>query len=100
MCESSRWTRKDHEEIEVYGGLDRLHPAPGRGRRSEATYYNWRKNYGGLMPSEFEEERGKLKKIVADLSVNKGDAAGPDPPKALNLSGSGNRWIMLGQLGK
>jgi putative transposase len=35
---------------------------------SEATYYNWRKKYGGLMPSEMkrlrqlEEENGKLKK--------------------------------------
>jgi putative transposase len=44
---------------------------------SEATYYNWRKKYGGLMPSEMkrlrqlEEENSKLKKIVADLSVDK-----------------------------
>src|SRR5262245_10447640 len=27
-------TRKDHEEIKVYGGADRLHPAAGRGRHS------------------------------------------------------------------
>jgi transposase InsO family protein len=39
---------------------------------SEATYYNWRKKYAGLMPSEMkrlrllEEENGKLKKIVAE----------------------------------
>ena len=42
---------------------------------SGATYYNWRKKYGGLMPSEIkrqlEEENGKLKKIVADLSLDK-----------------------------
>ena len=44
---------------------------------SEATYYNWRKKYGGLMPSEMkrlrqlEEENGKLKKIVVDLSLDK-----------------------------
>ena len=44
---------------------------------SEATYYNWRKKYGGLMPSEMkrlrqlEEENRKLKKIVADLSLDK-----------------------------
>jgi putative transposase len=43
----------------------------------EATYYNWRKRYGGLMPSEMkrlrqlEEENGKLKKLVADLSLDK-----------------------------
>ena len=44
---------------------------------SEATYYNWRKKYGGLMPSEMrrlkqlEEENGKLKRIVADLALDK-----------------------------
>ena len=44
---------------------------------SEATFYNWRKKYAGLMPSELrrlrqlEEENGKLKKIVADLSLDK-----------------------------
>jgi putative transposase len=43
---------------------------------SEATYYNWRKKYVGLMPSEMkrlrqlEEENGKLK-IVADLSLDR-----------------------------
>ena len=49
---------------------------------SEATYYNWRKKYGGLMPSEMkrlkqlEEENQRLKKLVADLSARQGDAAG------------------------
>jgi putative transposase len=44
---------------------------------SEATYYNWRKKYAGLMPSEMkrlrqlDEENGKLKKIVAGLSLDK-----------------------------
>jgi putative transposase len=44
---------------------------------SEATFYVWRKKYSGLMPSEMkrlkqlEEENGKLKKIVADLSLDK-----------------------------
>ncbi len=44
---------------------------------SEATYYNWRKKYGGLTPSEMkrlqqlEEENGKLKRIVADLALDK-----------------------------
>ena len=83
MCDSGRWTRKDHEEIKVYGGA--LPSSRGRARKaqrhkagiSEATYYNWRKKYGGLMPSEMkrlrqlEEENGKLKKIVADLSLDK-----------------------------
>lgn len=44
---------------------------------SEATFYNWRKGYAGLMPSEvkrlrqLEEENGKLKRLVADLSLDK-----------------------------
>ena len=44
---------------------------------SEATFYNWRKKYAGLMPSEMkrlrqlEEENAKLKRIVADLSLDK-----------------------------
>ncbi len=43
---------------------------------SEATFYAWRKKYAGLMPSEtkrlrqLEEENGKLKRIVADLSLD------------------------------
>lgn len=44
---------------------------------SEATFYNWRKKYGGLTPSEMkrlkllEEENSKLKKLVADLSLDR-----------------------------
>ena len=44
---------------------------------SVQTYYRWRSKYGGLMPSEtkrlkqLEEENGKLKKLVADLSLDK-----------------------------
>ena len=44
---------------------------------SEATYYVWRKKFGGPMPSEMkrlkqlEEENGKLKRIVADLALDK-----------------------------
>jgi putative transposase len=44
---------------------------------SEATFYNWRKKYDGLLPTEMrrlkqlEEENSKLKKLVADLSLVK-----------------------------
>ena len=44
---------------------------------SEATFYNWRKKYAGLLPSEMkrlrqlEDENGKLKKLVADLSLDR-----------------------------
>jgi len=42
---------------------------------SDATFYTWRKKYGGLDVSEarrlrsLEEENNRLKRIVADLSV-------------------------------
>lgn len=44
---------------------------------SQATYFNWKKKYAGLMPSEMkrlrelEQENSRLKKIVADLSLDK-----------------------------
>ena len=44
---------------------------------SEASFYNWRKKYGGLMPSEMrrlkqlDEENVRLKRLVADLSLDK-----------------------------
>ena len=44
---------------------------------SQQTYYRWRKKYGGLMPSEMrrlkqlEEENHRLKRLVADLSLDK-----------------------------
>ena len=44
---------------------------------SDATYYNWKKKYAGLLPDEMrrlkqlEDENGRLKKIVADLSLDK-----------------------------
>ena len=43
----------------------------------QATYFNWKKRYGGLMPSEMkrlkelEDENTRLKRIVADLSLDK-----------------------------
>jgi putative transposase len=44
---------------------------------SEASFYAWRKKYGGLLPSEMkrlnqlEEENQRLKKLVANLSLDK-----------------------------
>lgn len=41
------------------------------------TYYRWRSKYGGLMPSEMkrlrqlEEENIRLKRLVANLSLDK-----------------------------
>jgi len=44
---------------------------------SQATYFNWKKKYDGLLPTEMrrlkqlEDENGRLKRIVADLSLDK-----------------------------
>ena len=44
---------------------------------SQATYFNWKRKCDGLLPSEMrrlkqlEDENGKLRKVVADLSLDK-----------------------------
>ena len=44
---------------------------------SQATYFNWKTKYSGLLPSEMkrlkqlEEENSRLKKIVADLTLDR-----------------------------
>ena len=44
---------------------------------AEQTFYRWKKRYAGRMPSDMkkmkqlEEENAKLKKLVADLSLDK-----------------------------
>ena len=44
---------------------------------SQATYFNWKKKYDGLLPAEMrrlkqlEDENSKLKKLVADLSLDR-----------------------------
>jgi putative transposase len=44
---------------------------------TEATFYRWKIKFGGLMPSEvrrlkqLEEENSRLKKLVADLTLDR-----------------------------
>ena len=44
---------------------------------SEQSFYRWKKKFGGLMPSEvrklrqLEEENARLRRLVADLSLDK-----------------------------
>ena len=44
---------------------------------TEQTFYRWKKKYGGMMPSDLRrlrqlgEENRQLKKLVADLSLDK-----------------------------
>ena len=44
---------------------------------SQATYFNWKKKFDGLQPPEMrrlkqlEDENAKLRKLVADLSLDR-----------------------------
>lgn len=44
---------------------------------TEQTFYRWKNKYGGMLPSDtkrlrqLEEENTRLKKLVADLSLDK-----------------------------
>lgn len=44
---------------------------------AEQSFYRWKKRYAGMMPSDMkklkqlEEENAKLKRLVADLSLDK-----------------------------
>ncbi len=44
---------------------------------SQATYFNWKKKYAGMLPTdmkklrELEDENRRLKKIIADLALDK-----------------------------
>lgn len=44
---------------------------------SQATYFNWKKKYAGMLPPEMkklkqlDDENARLKKIVADLTLDR-----------------------------
>lgn len=73
---------------------------------SQATYLNWKKRYGGLLPDEMrrlkalEDENAWLKKIVADLTLDRNTVARsehqdhraiPDPKVELGAVHRGER---------
>jgi putative transposase len=79
---------ENDEGVEVFGCPEGIHTEAGRGwrasggylpqgRLSQATYFNWKKRYDGLLPTEMrrlkqlEDENGKLKKLVAELSLDR-----------------------------
>lgn len=63
-------------EVELSGGSD-VASACRKVGISDATYYTWRKKYGGMGKSQLremkdlEKENSRLKKIVADLELDK-----------------------------
>ena len=76
------------EGLEVFGRPEGVHFKQGadgmpvadicrKAGISQATYFNWKKKYDGLLPTEMrrlkqlEDENGKLRKVVADLSLDK-----------------------------
>ena len=48
-----------------------------RAEISQATYFNWKKKYDGLLPTEMkrlkqlEDENTRLRRLVADLSLDR-----------------------------
>ena len=75
--------KRGHTEEQIIAAL---HQAEAGGRTSEicrklgisqATFYNWRKQYSGLGIQEvrelrqLREENGRLKRMVADLSLDR-----------------------------
>ena len=77
---------KKHTAEQIVGKLREAELELARGRTiaeavrklgiTEQTYYRWRKEYGGLRTDQarrmrdLERENGRLKKLVADLSLD------------------------------
>jgi len=66
------------QQIEVATSNGKTTPAASREAGiTEQTYYRWRKEYGGLKVDqakrlkELEQENSKLKRLVAELSLDK-----------------------------
>jgi len=64
-------------EVELYCGQGQtIAEAVRKIGVTEQTYYKWRKNYGGMSTSdavrlkELEKENSRLKRLVADLSLD------------------------------
>jgi hypothetical protein len=90
---------EDDEGVEVFGGAEGVHPKASndgmavaeicrKAGISQATYFNWKKKYDGLLPTEMR----RLKQLGREQQAaqgggrsqsRQGDAAGRDPPKTL-----------------
>ena len=87
MSDSSRKGRKRHKPEQVIAKLREAEAMLASGQTlaqviqalgvSEATYHRWKEQYGGMRSGEakrlkdLEQENTRLKKLVADLSLDK-----------------------------
>ncbi len=78
--------RKKYTAEQIIAKLHEMEVLQGQGKSvaeaarqvaiSEMTYYKWRKEYGGLRVdkakrlNELEQEKGRLRKVVSDLSID------------------------------
>lgn len=78
--------RQRHTAEQIIGKLREAEVLQGKGMPmeeimrqleiSDATYYKWRREYGGLRVDqakrlkELEQENSRLRKVVADLSID------------------------------
>ncbi len=92
--------RKRHTPEQIITGLREAEVGLARGKSvklisrelgiTEQTYYRWRREYGGMKVSqarrlkELERENGRLKRAVADLTLDKLDRGGSGPGKLLS----------------
>ena len=81
-----RWLKKRHAPDQIIVKLREAEMALSKGRSiaqvvrtlgsAEQTYYRWRKEYGGLRTDQaerlraLEQENARLKKVVADLTLD------------------------------
>ena len=79
--------RKHHRPEEIVGKLRQVEVLTAQGRPvieavraigvTEATYYRWRAEYGGLKLDQVKrlkllgQENGRLRRVVADLTLEK-----------------------------
>ena len=65
---------------------------------AEQTFYRWKSKYGGMLPSDrkrlrqLEEENAKLKKLMADLRLDKRIAQDVLTKKSERLPGNGTPY--------
>jgi putative transposase len=76
-------TGKGHTEEQIIGALQQAEAGAKTGELcrklgiSQATFYNWKKQYAGLGVQELRElrqlreENSRLKRIVADLTLDR-----------------------------